>query len=120
MSGRKRGWLIVGRPAAKENKMTGRAFRTGIEAGLIVLAAGSMLLLGGCGKKQTASGNVVQMRDMQVVDGTTNDEMTDLDAVRSNGIGVGNNVAAGAVDKKVTATTKAAKGATDTEDVPTE
>lgn len=100
--------------------MTGRATRFGIGPGLIVLAATSVLLLAGCGKKQTAASNVVQMRDMQVVDGTTNDEMTDLDAVRTNGVGAGNNAAASSADKKVTATTKAEKRATDTEALPNE
>ncbi len=67
--------------------MTGRGWRRG--TGLIVAATAAMLLAG-CGQKKTAASNVVEMRDMEVVDGTANDDMTDLDAVRTNGIGVGN------------------------------
>jgi hypothetical protein len=66
--------------------MTGRATRG---LGLIALTATSMLVAG-CGQNKTAAGNAVEMRDMEVVDGSVNDDMTDLDAVRRNGIGVGN------------------------------
>lgn len=72
--------------------MSGRTTEKGFGrrgSGLIVLAAGA-LLLAGCGQKKTAASNVVEMRDMEVVDGTTNDDMTDLDAVRTNGVGTGN------------------------------
>jgi len=51
------------------------------------------LLLAGCGggsDSQTA-GNTVEMRDMDVVDGTVNDSMTDLDAVKADGVGAVSN-----------------------------
>lgn len=70
--------------------MSGRILRRG--TGLIALAMAS-LLVAGCGQKKTAASNVVEMRDMEVVDGTTNDDMTDLDAVRTNGVGTGNSAA---------------------------
>ncbi|MDX3901042.1 MAG: hypothetical protein QHC40_11135 [Sphingobium sp.] len=41
-------------------------------------------LLAGCGGGDK-SGNSVQMKDMEVVDGTATDAMTDLDGVQSEG-----------------------------------
>jgi hypothetical protein len=38
--------------------------------------------LAGCGKGEK-TGNTVQMKDLEVVDGTTTDAMTDLDGVQS-------------------------------------
>ncbi|ANI78439.1 MULTISPECIES: hypothetical protein [Sphingobium] len=38
--------------------------------------------LAGCGKDDKSS-NAVQMKDLEVVDGTTTDAMTDLDGVQS-------------------------------------
>lgn len=61
--------------------------------GLCALAM-TALLIAGCGSKQeVAAGNDVEMRDMEVVDGTANDAMTDLDAVQADGVGTGGNVA---------------------------
>jgi hypothetical protein len=97
--------------------MSGRALRRG--SGLILLTAASMLLAG-CGQKKTAASNVVEMRDMEVVDGTTNDSMTDLDAVRANGVGAGNatgNSAAPAAGAKAQGAEKPAANA---EAVPSE
>lgn len=71
--------------------MSGRAVRRG--SGLVMAAIAAMLVAG-CGGKETAASNVVEMRDLEVVDGTANDDMTDLDAVRSNGFGAGANQAA--------------------------
>lgn len=58
--------------------------------------------LASCGKDDKAS-NMVQMKDMEVVDGTTTDAMTDLDGVQSEApaaaalpSGGGNNSAAAA------------------------
>ncbi|MBO9579901.1 MAG: hypothetical protein J7498_03325 [Sphingobium sp.] len=95
--------------------MSGRAYLRG--SGLIVLAAGT-LLVAGCGQKKTATSNVVEMRDMEVVDGTTNDEMTDLDAVRTNGVGTGNGAGNGAAPAPKTPGTE--KPAADAEAVPSE
>ena len=41
--------------------------------------------LAGCGGGSEKSGNTVQMKDMEVVDGTATDAMTDLDGVQSEG-----------------------------------
>ena len=62
-----------------------------------MVAALAALLLAGCGSKtKTAVGNEVQMRDLNVVDGTANDAMTDLDAVKADGVGLGSNGATNA------------------------
>lgn len=45
------------------------------------------LTLAGCGGAEK-SGNTVQMKDMEVVDGTASDAMTDLDGVQSEGTSV--------------------------------
>lgn len=55
------------------------------------LALAASAALAGCGGKTQTAGNDVEMRDMEVVDGTVNDSMTDLDAVRSDGVGMTNN-----------------------------
>jgi len=54
------------------------------------LMAGACLLLASCGGGEK-TGNAVEMRDMEVVDGTVNDSMTDLDAVKADGLGAVNN-----------------------------
>ncbi len=61
----------------------------------MALCALPCLLLAGCGGGggNDAAGNAVEMRDMDVVDGTVNDSMTDLDAVRADGVGVPDNAA---------------------------
>lgn len=100
--------------------MSGRAMEKGFglrDSGLIVLAAGA-LLIAGCGQKKTAASNVVEMRDMEVVDGTTNDDMTDLDAVRTNGVGTGN--AAGNSAASAPKTQGTEKPPADAEAVPSE
>ena len=51
---------------------------------LATLAAS--LALSACGGEKK-SGNSVEIRDMEVVDGTVNDSMTDLDAVKADGVG---------------------------------
>lgn len=60
----------------------------------------SLATLAACGQSQS-SGSNVSMRDMEVVDGTANDAMTDLDNVTMEGTkleGVGSGLAnAGAV-----------------------
>ncbi|CAN5449434.1 hypothetical protein BH10PSE12_BH10PSE12_24290 [soil metagenome] len=43
------------------------------------------LALAACGKSGTTTGNGVAMKDLEVVDGTTTDAMTDLDGVRAEG-----------------------------------
>ena len=97
--------------------MTGRAFGRGLRLGLATVAATSMLLAG-CGGKKTAASNVVEMRDMEVVDGTANDDMTILDAVRTNGVGASDNTANGAAPKPKAPASE--QGAADAEAVPSE
>ena len=46
------------------------------------LAIAGCLGASACGKKEQG-GNTVQMKDLEVVDGTTTDAMTDLDGVQS-------------------------------------
>ncbi|WP_323809954.1 hypothetical protein [Sphingobium baderi] len=65
------------------------------------LLSGCITLMG-CGGGDKG-GNVVQMKDMEVVDGTATDAMTDLDGVQSEGTAaampVGNASNAGAAAK---------------------
>ncbi len=44
--------------------------------------------LAGCGGNGQEGGNSVQMKDLEVVDGTATDAMTDLDGVQSEGTAV--------------------------------
>lgn len=46
------------------------------------------LSLAACGGSGEKGGNSVQMKDMEVVDGTASDAMTDLDGVQSEGTSV--------------------------------
>ncbi|MGE4323266.1 MAG: hypothetical protein AB7E60_09585 [Sphingobium sp.] len=46
------------------------------------------LMLAACGGGGDKSGNSVQMKDMEVVDGTATDAMTDLDGVQAEGTAV--------------------------------
>ncbi|MBO9574344.1 MAG: hypothetical protein J7494_01275 [Sphingobium sp.] len=96
--------------------MTRGARRIAIHGLLLFTTAA---LLGGCGQKKTAASNVVQMRDMEVVDGTTNDAMTDLDAVSASGTGIGNN-AGNASSVATKAKTAPEENAKDAEAVPSE
>jgi hypothetical protein len=57
--------------------------RTIIVTGLLVGCA----LLTACGSGDKG-GNAVQMKDMEVVDGTATDAMTDLDGVQSEGTAI--------------------------------
>jgi hypothetical protein len=43
------------------------------------------LPLAACGSKDTGNKSAVPMKDLEVVDGTANDAMTDLDGVKSEG-----------------------------------
>ena len=53
---------------------------------LLFIVAFAVLPLAACGSEK--SGNSVQMQDMEVVDGTATDAMTDLDGVQSEGTAV--------------------------------
>lgn len=89
-----------------------------VRSSIFLLGTSACLLLTACGDKKEAAGNAVQMRDMEVVDGTVNDSMTDLDAVKSDGVGVVEN--AGSVTR-AQSTARAENGSSeDTETVATE
>jgi hypothetical protein len=79
-----------------------------ISIGTVVLVA----LLGACGSKDSGS-NKVKMSDMEVVDGTATDAMTDLDAARNEGTPMmaGGNSAAPAKAQPPSAANAAAKDA---------
>jgi hypothetical protein len=79
---------------------------------------GACLLLAGCGGGTETSGNAVEMRDMEVVDGTVNDSMTDLDAVKADGLGAVNN--AGSVSRANGAQPAEGGNSGDTETVASE
>ena len=85
---------------------------------LMMLGASASLLLSACGDNKEAAGNAVQMRDMEVVDGTVNDSMTDLDAVKSDGVGVVDN--AGSVARAQSSAPADNASSEDTETVATE
>lgn len=54
---------------------------------LFAMLLGGCAALTGCGGGDKG-GNSVQMKDMEVVDGTASDAMTDLDGVQSEGTAV--------------------------------
>ena len=54
---------------------------------LFAMMLGGCAALAGCGGSDKGS-NSVQMKDMEVVDGTASDAMTDLDGVQSEGTAV--------------------------------
>lgn len=51
----------------------------------IILFAALALGLSGCGSKDNGNTNTVAMKNLEVVDGTASDAMTDLDGVKSEG-----------------------------------
>lgn len=55
--------------------------RLDIRTIITAVALGAIPLTAGCGGKDKAGGNI-QMKDMEVVDGTASDAMTDLDGVK--------------------------------------
>ena len=89
-----------------------------VRSPLMLLGASACLLLASCGDNKEATGNAVQMRDMEVVDGTVNDSMTDLDAVKSDGVGVVDN--AGSVTRAQSTAPADNASSEDTETVATE
>jgi hypothetical protein len=85
-----------------------------------MIAAAAVLLLAGCGSDKKAAGSAVEMRDMDVVDGTANDAMTDLDAVRSDGVGVGSNTGNQSAPAETAKPAKADAESSESEAVPAE
>ncbi len=84
--------------------------RLDIRTIITVAAWAAIPLISGCGGKDKASGTI-QMKDMEVVDGTATDAMTDLDGVKSEGADIatpaGN--ASNAAEAKAPPKDKAAK-----------
>lgn len=62
-----------------------------IRAPFLSIGLGACLALGACSGGGETAGNTVEMRDLEVVEGTVNDSMTDLDAVNLDGVGTANN-----------------------------
>ena len=87
--------------------MTHGARRKLATSGLLMAAIAA---LAGCGGTKTAATNAVEMRDMEVVDGTVNDAMTDLDAVSASGTGIGNNVGNASTAKRTASATEETAG----------
>jgi hypothetical protein len=81
-------------------------------------AATACLALAACGGGNKTAGNDVEMRDLEVVDGTVNDSMTDLDAVKADGVGAVNN--AGNVSRPATRKAEDDGNSADAETVPSE
>ena len=61
-----------------------------VSPALAIVALAAMFALAACGGKKTTATNIVEMHDMEVVDGTINDSMTDLDAARSDSTALDN------------------------------
>lgn len=53
---------------------------------MVAATLSAAMLTGGCGsKEEVGNATEVQMKDLETVDGTINDAMTDLDGVQSEG-----------------------------------
>jgi hypothetical protein len=89
-----------------------------IHGPFLMLAAIGGLALAGCDGAEEAPGNTVEMRDMEVLEGTVNDSMTDLDAVKSDGVGAVDN--AGSVSRAQTSEPADGASDEDTETVASE
>ena len=84
---------------------------------LTALLLGGCTMLSACGGDEKSS-NTVQMKDLEVVDGTTTDAMTDLDGVQSEAPSPISSAApaanaAASADKKEEAATNAAQADTE-------
>jgi len=84
---------------------------------MLLATTAAALTLAACDSTETA-GNAVEMRDMEVVDGTVNDSMTDLDAVKADGVGNVDN--AGNVSRPAPARAQGNAAQEDTETVASE
>ncbi|MCB2015738.1 MAG: hypothetical protein KDE67_12685 [Sphingobium sp.] len=73
---------------------------------MLTAALGLALALSACGdSKESANSVDVQMKDLETVDGTINDAMTDLDGVQTEGTAMaetGNNSTAAATPTETT------------------
>lgn len=84
----------------------------------VLALVGATLGLASCGGNDVADGNTVEMRDMEVLEGSVNDSMTDLDAVRSDGVGAVEN--AGSVSRAQSSEPAEEASGEDTETVASE
>lgn len=81
--------------------------------GPVALAA-LLLPLAACGEKKQEQSSTIQIKDMEIVDGTASDAMTDLDGVRSDAAAIvdtGNASAASNAAAPATATKEKADAA---------
>lgn len=82
---------------------------------MLAAALGFTLALSACGGSKDSANSVdVQMKDLETVDGTINDAMTDLDGVRTEGTAMaetGNNAAAAATPTETTSAAAKAEAA---------
>jgi len=81
--------------APAENPMRTSAKKRPIAARMLCIVL-SALALASCGKSEESPAKKVEMRDMEAVDGTISDAMTDLDAVQADGTALANNAAGNA------------------------
>lgn len=65
-----------------------------------VVIVTALLSLAACtqGEEAVTADGEVEMRDMEVIDGTVNDDMTNLDAVRADGTGLASGEASSVSD----------------------
>lgn len=69
-----------------------------------LLCLSVLLLLAGCGGAKSDGGSNVTLRDMEVVDGTANDAMVDLDNASTDGTSLANASIPAAASNAATAT----------------
>lgn len=110
--------------APAENGMRPSARKHSVKARSLCVLLIPLALLA-CGKSDPEPGKKVEMRDMEVVDGTVSDSMTDLDAVRADGTALAGNAADNAAQPSNRSTRRAPRGevdeaAQDAEAVPAE
>lgn len=79
------------RPSAMACLLRPGLLRPGpFRSGFATVLLSSLVALTACGGAQESERKQVEMRDMDVVDGTINDSMTNLDAVRADGTALAN------------------------------
>ena len=61
--------------------------RPDVKTTMAILVSAGCMALAGCGSKKESS-TAVPMNNLEVVDGTATDAMTDLDGVQSEGVAV--------------------------------
>lgn len=97
------------------------AIRRPITVQMLCVALNAVALAS-CGKSEESPAKKVEMRDMEAVDGTISDAMTDLDAVQADGTALANNAAGNAASPSTRRKMREAddKAEQDAETVPVE